>query len=222
MSYSADYIKRMIEQMGQFLLALRTLLDEDKPNQVLIDAQEGYRQLFGVDGEFILNAPESYIGLMTSAGHAGDSNKIISLADLLTIEGQAYAMKGDYVESQRRYCKALHVLIDTYLAMSFDKSTDHTERVDQLISLSVDADLPAETLARVFNYYERVGQFARAEDTLYELLDHAVDDDAYNAWADDGEAFYSRLLAHDDYTLKAGGLPRDEVREGLAKLTADP
>jgi tetratricopeptide (TPR) repeat protein len=220
MSYSADYIKRMIEQFGAFLSGLRNMLDADQAGQVLLDVQEGYRQLFGVDGEFILNAPENYLALMTSVGRVGDIDKVVALADLLTVEGEAFALKGDYVESQRRYCKALHVLIDTYLAMSFDKSTDHTERIDQLISLSADDDLPPDTLARVFYYYERVGRFAQAEDTLYELLEHAPDDDAYNTWADNGEAFYERLLAHDDYTLQTGGLPRDEVKEGLAKLNA--
>ncbi len=220
MSYSADYVKRMIEQMGQFLLTLRALLDDDQPGQVLVDVQEGYRQLFGVDGEFILNAPESYLALMTSAGHAGNSSKIISLADLLTIEGEAFARKGEYAESQRRYNKALHVLIDTYLAKNFDKSLDHTERIDQLISLSADDTLPPETLTRVFHYYERVGRFALAENTLYELLDGAADDDVYNEYADEGIAFYERLLAHDDYTLQSGDLPRAEVKEGLEKLAA--
>ena len=207
--------------MGEFLLALRNMLDEDKPNQVLLDVQEGYRQLFGVDGEFILNAPENYLALMTSAGRAGDNNKIISLADLLTVEGEAFALKGDYPQSQRRYCKALHVLIDSYLARNFDKSLDHTERIDQLISLSADDSIPLETLNRVFHYYERVGRFAQAEDTLYELLNSANDnddDDAYDGYADEGIAFYQRLLEHDDYTLQVGGLPRAEVAEGLSKL----
>lgn len=221
MSYSADYIKRMLEQFGAFLNGLRNMLNGDQSGQVLLDVQEGYRQLFGMDGEFILNAPENYLALMTSVGRVGEIDKVIALADLLTIEGEAYALKGEYGESQRRYCKALHVLLDRYLAMSFDKSADHTERIDQLINLSTDGELPAETLARVFRYYERVGRFANAEDTLYELLDNAPDDDVYNDWADQGLAFYTRLLTHDDYTLQTGGLPRDEVQEGLAKLSAE-
>lgn len=218
MSYSADYIKRMIEQMGAFLLALRDKLDEDKPNEVLTDVQESYRQLFGVDGEFLLNAPENYLALMTGIGRVGDSDKTISLADLLTIEGEAYALKGMYEESVRRYSKALNVLIDTFLTLGYAKSADHTERIAHLVSLTADETMPSETLLRLFRYSERIGEFAQAEDILYELLESALTDVAYDDLADEGVAFYERLQGLDDVTLVAGGLPRDEVEDGLHEL----
>lgn len=227
MSYSADYIKRMLEQFGDFLLGMRKMLDEDQPDQVLSDVHEGYRQLFGVDGEFILNAPEDYLALMTSIGRVGDIDKTIALADLLHTEGDAYALRGNDDEGLRRYVKAMHVLIDTYLALSHDKSADHTERIDALISVTAESELPEATLGRLFRYYEKVGNYAQAEDTLYELLklneptdpeDEAANH-AYDEWADEGVAFYKRLLTLDDYTLQSGGLPRAEVQEGLNDLT---
>ena len=63
--------------------------------------------------------------------------------------------------------------------------------------------------------YEQGGTYARAEDELFALLESAHGHaDAIGM----GEAFYERLLALDDATLDAGGLPQAEVEAGLAEI----
>ncbi|MDQ3460312.1 MAG: DUF6483 family protein, partial [Deinococcota bacterium] len=53
-----------------------------------------------------------------------------------------------------------------------------------------------------------------AEDVLFSLLEAAPDE----LLLEQGRSFYRTLLSLDDDSLEAGGLPRDEVEEGLGEL----
>ncbi|HEV2660598.1 MAG TPA: DUF6483 family protein, partial [Ktedonobacteraceae bacterium] len=68
--------------------------------------------------------------------------------------------------------------------------------------------------SKLFAYYELSGQYARAEDTLFDLLETGNN----REMVESGRAFYTRLLAKSDADLQAGNLARDEVDEGLAQL----
>ena len=64
-------------------------------------------------------------------------------------------------------------------------------------------------------HYERTGQFGKAEDALFAILDSDVTGDlALNF----GISFYERLLGQSDARLIEGNLPRVEVEAGLAEL----
>ena len=54
-----------------------------------------------------------------------------------------------------------------------------------------------------------IGEFGRAEDALYETQDE------YPDWPAEAEGFYRRLLKLPDDALIRGGLPREEVVQGL-------
>jgi lipoprotein NlpI len=76
-------------------------------------------------------------------------------------------------------------------------------------------EMPAQTYAMLMEHYERTGQFAKAEDALYAILDA----DANNDYAlNFGISFYERLLGRRDTELTEGNLPRTEVEAGLQEL----
>ena len=75
--------------------------------------------------------------------------------------------------------------------------------------------LPVRTHAMLMQHYERTGEFAKAEDALFAMLDAEPDN---HAIAEFGITFYQRLLAQSDVTLNAAGLPRAEVEDGLKQL----
>ena len=65
------------------------------------------------------------------------------------------------------------------------------------------------------HHYERTGEFAKAEDSLYAMLDV----EPRNAGLlEFGIAFYERLARQSDDVLAAGNLPRTELEAGLAEL----
>ncbi len=77
--------------------------------------------------------------------------------------------------------------------------------------------LGTDDLWRIAELHERAGDFGAAEDAHF-LLRSRPDGgpDATRR----ARAFYERLLARSDEELERGGLPRDEVREGLDSLVA--
>ena len=77
------------------------------------------------------------------------------------------------------------------------------------------APLPLATEARLMQHYERLGQFGRAEDALFAMLEQ---DPQNPGLAEFGLSFYERLLRQTDGNLESGNLPRAEVEAGLAEL----
>ena len=121
MAYSQDYIKRMIEQFGDFLLALKRKVNGEQYEDALEDINEAFKALFGMDSDFIRNAPDDYLVLMTSLNSGGDASKALMLADLLDMQAKAYEARGDYEQSDELYLKALNVITQVALQIELVK-----------------------------------------------------------------------------------------------------
>jgi hypothetical protein len=87
--------------------------------------------------------------------------------------------------------------------------------IETLRTLLADTPVPPALLALLMQHYERAGEYAKAEDTLFELLDA---DPGNRTVLDFGTAFYHRLLQQSDADLARANLPRAEVEEGLKNL----
>lgn len=215
MAYSQDYIKRMIEQFGTFLLALKRLLAEGRQDEAREQLDLAYREALGLDPQFVRDAPDDYLILASGLSRVGDLDKSVVLADLLSADGEWHELRGDYEVAQRCYFKATNILVEALLRQPFGTSQEYVERIDALADKLEQYDAPFETRERLFRYHERLNKFADAEDDLYNLLDAAPDDESL---IERGIAFYKRLLQVKDHELLLGGLPRSEVEEGLAEL----
>ncbi|MCS7324333.1 MAG: DUF6483 family protein [Anaerolineae bacterium] len=212
--YSRDYIKRMIEQFGEFLLALKQLLTENRLEEARARLDAAFREALGITPEFARQASEDALSLLVSMGRVGDLDRALMLADLLTADGDWHALVGDDQTATQNYTKAAHVLMDVLLRQPFGTAQEYTQRIDALLDkLEHTAELEPPTLARAFAYYERTGRFADAEDALWFLLQHDA-----SAWREAAIAFYLRLLLLRDHELLLGGLSRQEVLEALQAL----
>jgi hypothetical protein len=67
----------------------------------------------------------------------------------------------------------------------------------------------------LISYHEKAHNFADAEDALWNAIDVAGDHPQLLAR---GRAFYEQCRKQADARLEEGGLPRDEVEEGLAEI----
>jgi len=217
MPYSQDYIKRMIEQFGEFLLALKQLLAENRQEQAREQLDLAYRELLGMDAQFIREAPDDYLILIGGLSQVGDMDKSAVLGDLLTADGDWHTLRGDYELAQTCYLKATSVLVEALLRQPFGTSREYVEKIEALVEKLAHFEVPYQTRERLFRYHERMGKYAEAEDELYHLLAEAPDDESL---IEAGIAFYERLLQLKDHELLIGGLPRDEVQAGLAELEA--
>jgi tetratricopeptide (TPR) repeat protein len=205
----------MLEQIGEFVVALKQMMIEDRLGEAREQLDLAYKEALGLEPQFVRDAPEDYLILTAGMSRVGDVDKSLVLADLLSADGDWHAR--NYDVAQQCHIKAINVTLEIYLRQPFGTSREHIDRVEALIDKVESYDVPYDTRWRLFRYHERMGRYADAEDDLYELLDADPESDAL---IDEAVAFYQRLLALKDHELLLGGLPREEVQAGMEDVLA--
>ena len=137
------------------------------------------------------------------------------LATLLMEAGDLAATEHRPAQSWLCYLKSLHLLLDILAKHDAGELPDFLPRVEMLRHALGTRPLPAETQAMLMREYERTGQFAKAENLLFALIESGPENGVVLEF---GHAFYRRLLAKGDAELAAGELPREEIEAGLKEL----
>lgn len=166
--------------------------------------------MVGLDGELVHRVPSADLLLLLGGAHL-EVEKCLHCAELLAAE---YDVRADHGEVYSVAQKAL----DLYLAaLSAEPSfaPHYGERLGRL-TLGLDYRVPPATQRQLVDVYTHAGRFDEAENWLYRWA--ALEPGAARVRA---EAFYRELLTFGDDVLEGGGLPRDEVEEGLA-VTREP
>ena len=213
----SDYILRIVEQIGRALAQILYHEQRQDYQAALTFIDEQYKLMLGMGAGFIHSAPEeTLLAMLTSVGEL-DTEKCWLLATLLKAEGEIYQLQENENDSYYSFLKAINLYLEV---LSVDNSFDHIDQlaeIDGLIYKLADYDLPQHIQEMLFRYFERTGRFSQAEDTLDEML--AANPGNLGVVVK-GIAFYQRLLQKSDAFLLGGNLSRDEVAEGLSKLTS--
>jgi len=131
---------------------------------------------------------------------------------LLREAGEIAAAEGRDDDAREAFLKALHLLLDV---SARDDAAGHpafVPRAEALVLSLAGAPMPVRTQVLLMRHYEGTGQLAKAEDTLFSILDATANDPPTLEF---GAAFYERILRQSDAMLLAGNLPRAEAEEGL-------
>ena len=210
-----DYIMRLITQFINAVALLRRYQKAEEYEKALQTTGDTFTKLFGVGSDFFNSLSEENLINLLHTGGVLDRDKTVIIAALLKIEGDVYDAQEKSDESFHRYLKSLHLYLESYLydnpgARPQSVPADYYGDVEELLRKLDGYELPQYIKNRLWQYYEREGNYSRAEDLLYELYEDSPD----NFIFDQGLAFYDRLLQKSDQQLDAGDLPRDEVEEG--------
>jgi hypothetical protein len=214
-----DYILRQIQLAGQAWARIVRLIKDRQFETAHMVLDQAYRQLLGLVPEAVLErTPNDLIArLRFGEAPAAGRDKCLALATLLRASGDTAAAEGDSVTAIDAYHKALLVLLDTALRDPSLALPDYVPTVESLdAELSAHA-LPITTRQELLLYYEQAGGYAKAEDTLWAMLQATPGDCALVGV---GRALYARLQQLSEAALIAGNLPRAEVDGGLADLGA--
>jgi hypothetical protein len=111
------------------------------------------------------------------------------------------------------YLKSLSLFIQSVCTDENLRNPTYISKIEKLIDKIGGYAIPHRIRFALFEYFEAVGRFGKAEDMLYELID-----EKYPDIIAEGESFYLNLLQKTDRELSDGNLPRDEVVEGLEYL----
>jgi len=211
-----DYILRMIEEFVAALTRISSLKASQQWNEAGRSLEAEFKRLIG-DGSQVerLSETELLSRLMQDGPTHLLRDKTLMLVTLLKEAGDVAAAQNRPGASRECYLKALHLLLDVLARGEVFECPEFVPKIEMLVGVLQSTTLPARTQALLMHHYERIGEFAKAEDALHSLLDVGSDDGELVKF---GIAFYQRLLAQSDDTLNAANLPRGEVEEGLKEL----
>ena len=212
-----DYILRMIEEFMQALARIRALKKDQRLQDAVSLTEEEFKRVSGLDSESLLRLSETELLaklIQTEPIHAV-REKMSILTTLLREAGDIAVAEGRAEDSRACYLKGLHLLLDSLLRGEAFEMPEFVPKVEEFVTALADAELPVQTSALLMEHYERTGQFGKAEDALFAILDA----EPKNAAAIEfGVSFYERLQGQNDLRLAEGNLPREELEAGLEDL----
>ena len=212
-----DYILRQVEQFAAMIAKIMGLARNEQWQEASVVTAGELQRLAGVDPRALLQLSETALlaHLIESEPALTVESKIFMVATLLKTEGDTLAGQGRMEESREFYLKGLHLLLGTFGQTQGVARPDFVPTVEVFRAALQDSPLPLATNALLMGHYERTGDFAKAEDMLFEILDAEPSNPDV---LDFGREFYRRLLGRSDDALALGNLPRAEVLAGLAEL----
>lgn len=141
-------------------------------------------------------------------------DKTLLLTTLLKEAGDLAVVETRPEEARDCYMKGLHLLLEASRGEVFDLP-EFVPTIEMFVTALAEFRLPLETQARLMQHYEFAGEFSKAEDLLFAMLEAAPSEERL---LDFGLTFYGRMKTQSDAALEAGNLPRAEVVAGLAEL----
>lgn len=212
-----DYLLRMIEEFIQRLARLQSLKQGQRWNEAGELLDDEFRRLVGEGAPAVARFSET--DLLARLAQEGPTQlvreKTLLLTTLLKEAGDLATAEGREQESRDCYLKALHLLLDVLGRENPFEFPEFVPRVESLKQALEGSPLRMRTHAMLMQYYERIGDFAKAEDELSAMLDAEPGNERL---VELGCAFYRRLLNQNDTALNEANLPCREVEEGLTEL----
>lgn len=199
--------------MTQVLLRAVSLRHRKEYELALREVDQALRGLEnGAGAGEVTDGLEDWIALCQ--GHEAVATGLMpAVARLHRERGELLALRAREDESHRSRRLALGLLVEAILSGRTFVSGDLLDDIEALWLQTGAVRRGSALLRRMVAYFEARGQFARAEDALFEWVESG-DPEAVAA----GQLFYDRLMATHDVDLERGNLPRAEIAAGRAEL----
>jgi hypothetical protein len=208
----------MIEEFLQVLTRLKALKRGQLWDEAASELDVQFQRLVASGATTVaqLSETELLARLLQGDPTSVVRTKTLILIALLREAGDVAVAQDRLAEGRTYYLKGLRLLLEGLRQQEAGDRPEFVPSVDVFLSALADAPLPVSTLAQLMQHFESTGQFGKAEDMLFALLEA---DPANAAIPEFGLAFYERLSHQTDAALLAGNLPRPELETGQEELT---
>jgi hypothetical protein len=219
--FRRDYILVGIEQFSAVLARIIGLTKQSDWQMAENTIAEELKRLAGVDiAQFEqFSDVELFASLMQGEPGLSVETKVFMIAALLKSSGDVATGEGRLEVGRRRYLKGLHLLLGIFGRSDSVQRPDFAPSVEAFVAALGNESAPSETRVLLMRHYEQAGEFGKAEDELFAILEAEPPGAELMEF---GTAFYQRLLARTDAALDAGNLPRAEAEAGIAQLKSIP
>jgi hypothetical protein len=211
-----DYVLRMIEEFIRALSRIRSLRQDRRLAEASAELDAEFLRLIKTGPKEVAKLSETELLARLIQGEPTQAvrDKTLLLTTLLKEAGDLAVVEARPDEARDCYFKGLHLLLEASRGEVFDLP-EFVPTIEMFVTALADFRLPLETQARLMQHYESAGEFSKAEDLLFAMLEAAPSEERL---LDFGLTFYDRMKTQSDAALEAGNLPRAEVVAGLAEL----
>lgn len=210
--FQRDYFMRMIEQMTEAVGQIMNLRQGRKHEEALIFIDELLDKRFRLSSKLIRSlSDEDLMKVMTTNGIL-EADHLQAIAILMKEEAELYSELGRKDESFFTYVKSLHLFLRLSLADAEPAIVEPRGQIKVLLERLSPYELPVPAKRLLMEWHEAEGHYDLAENVMYELLE----DNALKL--SEAEDIYRRMLLQHNERLEAGGLPREEIEQGLKAL----
>jgi hypothetical protein len=207
----------MLEEFMQALTRIRGLKKDQSLQEARDLTEEEFKRITGLDSDTLLRLSETELmaRLIQSDAGQGVREKMLFLTTLLKETGDVAVSQDRLEDGCACYLKGLNLLLNSLARNEIYEVPGFVPKVEEFLAALEDSELPVTTNVLLMEHYERTGQFAKAEDALYSILE---EEPGSLPVVDFGISFYERLQRQSDFRLEEGNLPRPEVEAGLKEL----
>ena len=210
MGFRNDYILRMIDEMTQMVAKVLVLKQQRKHIEALWEIDEQLSKQFRLNARLVDSLTTKDIIDMHSLQGFVEAEQLQGIALLLHEEGKVKLEMGEREQGLKGLLKALHLFLYAEKHGADRHAFQLEQRVDEIMKEWKGYRLPSAIDELLLFHEEKRGRYAEAESVLHRLLARGDLTDLAAV------SFYERLLLLEDERLTAGGLPREEVLEGLS------
>ena len=212
-----DYLLRMIQEFIKMISILMDSKERCDLKSIEKNLDHASKAILGLDREAVCQLESGQ--LKKELIRSGSTHEFIARAQvmsrILTESAELAQRRGKEEESRELYLKALNLLLETIIGGEPVELLEFTPRIEGILDRLGPIIFPSETLIGLMQYFEKQGEYAKAEDQLFQLCESEVSRTGLSHLA---EGFYQRLSAMPDSILSGGGLPRDEVEFGRDEI----
>ena len=214
-----DYIMKMIEECIAALRRIQALKRGQRWQEAHEVVDDEFQKFLGTGAEGLARMTEMELLAKLFEGEPTQAvrDKALLLVTVLQEAGELEMLQDRTEKGRAFYLKGLHLLLEVLAREDVFEWPEFVPKVEAFMAALHDCILPMRTQAMLMRHYERTGQFGKAEDALFAMVE---EDPGNLRLLEFGVAFYERLHGQSNAALIAGNLPRAEVDAGLNELQA--
>jgi hypothetical protein len=202
----------MIQQMTEAIGQIMQLRKEHKQEEGLLLLDELLEKHFHLSRKLISSLSDEDLVKVVSRNGMIDAEQLQAIALLLKQEALLQNDLGRERESYGSAVRSLRLFLRLSIMKAEPIAGEINGQIEELCSLLKPYELPLSAKRLLLEWHEAEGRYDQVENIMYELIEDSVMPGA------DAAVIYRRLLELDDMQLEAGGLPREEVLQGLKEL----
>jgi len=213
--FQKDFIKRSFSFIQATLARLRGVALEGDADVAREEITDAYSRIFGIPLSLLSLSPVSDIVDLLSTSEGEDAERILSLAELLKMDGEIYQKEGNVEEAQWRFVLSLELLTASIEASNQPASEKVLDPFEPVVRFSMQNLTSLDLLASLYGLYRQAGNYGLAKDLIVAFIET---DYGKREGVNEGTAFLSELLGRSDEALERGNITRQEIEEALENL----